>query len=60
MKTFFDLLSALPALIKLIQAIQKAIDEEKIEGKVKDNVAKIHDAFVNKDGAALTELFNSK
>ena len=53
MKLLFDLLSSLPALIKLIKILQK-IDKEV---KVKDDVKKINKAFEDKDEKALRDLF---
>lgn len=51
---------ALPDLIKLIQTLQKRIDEEGVNRKVAQDVKTINEAFSEKDPAKLNALFNSK
>lgn len=53
-------LGALPDLIKLLQVLQRRIDEEGIDRHVKDDVKLIHEAFDAKDPSKLNALFNSK
>lgn len=53
-------LAALPDLIKLLQVLQRRIDEEGIDRHVKQDVQMIHEAFDANDPAKLNALFNSK
>lgn len=60
MTTFLNLLKALPEIIALLKEIQKRIDEQQTEKKIKDEVKIIHQAFLLKDASRLQNLFNSK
>ena len=51
-------MSALPELIKLIKEIQNSINESNRQAEVKEDVAKIREAFKNKDAEALKRIFN--
>jgi len=51
-------MSALPELIKLIKEIQNSINESNRKAEVKEDVAKIREAFKNKDAEALKRIFN--
>ena len=51
-------MSALPELIKLIKEIQNSINESNRKAQVKEDVAKIREAFKNKDAEALKRIFN--
>lgn len=53
-----NFMQALPDLIKLIQVLQKHIDEADVDRKVQDDVKSIHEAFDAKDPAKLNALFN--
>lgn len=56
---FLNFIAALPDLIKLLQAVQKRIDESGVERKVADDIKTIHEAFDAKDPNKLNMLFNS-
>ena len=53
-------MTALPEIIKLIKEMQKRIDEEMLNKKVKDDFEKIRLAFKNKDADMLKRIFNNK
>jgi hypothetical protein len=56
---FTQLIAALPEILKLIQAMQAANEERKVEIKVADNFKSIHEAWNAKDSAKLNDIFNS-
>lgn len=56
---FWTLLAALPEILKLIESIQKRIDQGKLENKVHEDLAKISEAFEKQDEEKLKNLFNS-
>lgn len=56
----WQLVLALPQILKLIDEIDKRNKELEIQRKVKDDVKVIHEAFVAKDAKKLNDLFNSK
>ncbi len=65
--TLAALVAALPDILKLIQAVQKAIDAanaEKAEGdkklKIADGIKTIHGAFDENDASKLDDLFRAK
>jgi len=58
-KGFWALLVSLPEILKLIENIQKANKERKIQKKVNDDIKKINEAFEQKDADKLNEIFNS-
>lgn len=60
MITFWNLIKALPEIIQLLNALQKAVDEAETDRKVKDDLKAIHEAFTTKDAAKLNALFSSK
>lgn len=55
----WQIIRALPELIKLVDALQKNQQENQIQRKVADDVKTIHEAFTTKDFAKLNTLFNS-
>ncbi len=57
--TLWLLLRSLPDLIKLLNAIQKGIDEAKLDKKVTDDLKTLHEAFSAKDASKINDLFNS-
>ena len=57
--TLWLLLSSLPDLIKLLNAIQKGIDEANVDKKVTDDLKTLHEAFSAKDASKINALFNS-
>lgn len=59
MKVIIAFFQALPELIKLVTVLQKAADEAETSRKVKEDVAEIHQAFLNKDANALNNLFSN-
>jgi hypothetical protein len=59
MKTLWLLITALPDLIRLLQAMQKAIDQTAVDRKVKDDLKSLHEAFNAKDAAKINAIFNS-
>lgn len=60
MKLIFNLIVALPEIIKLLQTLQKAIDEAKTNKKVEDDLKAIQEAFDARDPEKLAAIFNSK
>ena len=58
MSDLVALLKALPAILALIKAIQKAIDDAKVNQTVSDHAAVITKAYNDKDASALNALFN--
>lgn len=58
-KALWALLLALPELLELIRAIQKANQEVKTDKKIKDDLRKISEAFKDKDAKKLNDVFNS-
>lgn len=64
MKFYWEILKALPAIVKMLEAYQKAKAdaeaENAIKSKVADDVKEIHNAFESKDAEKLRALFNSK
>lgn len=59
MSLWVTLFQALPEILKLLQAMQKHIDEAEGDRKVKEDLKKIREAFSEKDPAKLNALFNS-
>ncbi len=60
MKTLWEFMAALPALLKLFQTLQKRIDEAGVDRKVVQDVKTIHEAFDAKDAEKLNALFSSR
>jgi hypothetical protein len=54
-KAIIAFLAAIPEIIKLIEAMQKAHEE----AQVKEDLKKITKAFEDKDANALSSIFNS-
>lgn len=52
-------LKHLPQILRLIELLEQAEKEAKIQGKVKADLETINRAFEAKDAAALKKLFNS-
>lgn len=59
MYTLWLLITALPDLIKLLQALQKTIEEANTDRKVTDDLKSLHEAFSEKDASKLNHIFNS-
>ncbi len=59
MKILLALLSALPQIIKLIETIQKQQKLHAKNGKIKDDIEKINQAFESQDPEKLRSIFSS-
>lgn len=59
-KFYFEFIKCLPAIVKMLEAYQKAKAEGQVQTKLADDVKEIHNAFATKDAAKLNDLFNSK
>ena len=57
-KIISSLIVALPEIIKLIKNIQKEIDAQKTNKKVKDDIRKINQAFEIGNAQLLNDVFN--
>lgn len=57
-RLWYLLLTSLPDLLKILQAIEQGIKENKVDRKVQDDLKVIQSAFAEKDGAKLTALFS--
>ena len=53
------LLKCLPEILRLIETMQKRIDEKKLENKIHEDLNKINDAFEKQDANELRKIFNS-
>lgn len=58
MSAFWVLINSLPDLLKLIQALQEAAKKSETERQTKDDIKRIHEAFVSGDPSKLNDLFN--
>jgi hypothetical protein len=58
--TILSFLTALPDLVKLIQALEAHLQEAKTDENVKSSVQTITDAFKTKDATKLDSLFNAE
>lgn len=58
MKLILAFLASLPEILKLIKNIQKAIEEQETQKKVKDDFKKINKAFETRDAKLLNDIFN--
>lgn len=54
---WIKLLTLLPELIKLLQAMQSAISEAETDRKVKDDIRLVAEAFKTKDSTKLNQIF---
>lgn len=59
LKELAALIVAFPEIMKLLKNIQKNLDEQATQKKVKEDLAVINKAFEEKDAKALHDLFNS-
>ena len=59
MNTLWSLVTALPALYKLLKLLQARIDAAGVDRKVADDVESIHEAFNANDPTKLNSLFNN-
>jgi hypothetical protein len=59
MTTWWELVKALPEIIKLIQAIQAAIVKAQADRKISGDIKTIHEAFTSGDASQLNALFAS-
>lgn len=57
-RLWYLLLTSLPDIFKILQAIEQGIKENKVDRKVQDDLKVISSAFAEKDGAKLTALFS--
>lgn len=57
-KVISSLIVALPEIIKLIKNIQKQIEQQKTEKKVKDDLKRINQAFEVGNAQLLNDVFN--
>jgi hypothetical protein len=61
--TIWELIAAIPSMIKLLQAIQKGINEQKKDRKVADDIKTLDEAFQTEDpekaALIINKLFNS-
>lgn len=55
---WFKLIALLPELIKLLQAMQTAINQAETDRKVKDDIRLVAEAFKTKDSTKLNQIFN--
>lgn len=58
-KALISLMIALPEILKLINNIKKAADDDAKIARVKQDIEKINQAFETKDAGKLNEIFNS-
>jgi hypothetical protein len=58
MNLFWTFITAIPEIIKLLQVLQKAIDDAETERKVSDDVKTIHEALSSGDATKLNAVFN--
>lgn len=56
-KLFIQLLISLPDILRLLELIDKNIKSSQVEGKIKDDIKKINEAFKNQDADALNAIF---
>ena len=59
-KIIYAFIISLPEIVRLIAQLQKEIDKQKIDRKVKQDLKTIGYAFRNKDANALNKLFNNQ
>lgn len=59
MKLLATLLLNLPAILRLLENMQKRIDEAEVERKVAHDLEEINKAFESRDAEALKRIFNS-
>ena len=59
MKTLVALIVALPEIVRLVENIQKRLDEKATKEKIKEDFEKINEAFEKQDPEILNRLFNS-
>ena len=60
MSTWFKLIALLPEIIKLLQALEKRIEEVETERKVKEDLRSLKEAIDAKDHDKIKHIFNSK
>jgi hypothetical protein len=58
-KALCSLVLALPDILRLLQTIEAAIQRERAERKLKDDIKAINDAFASRDAGKLNHIFNS-
>lgn len=59
MKIIWAFILAIPELVKLLDVLQKRMDEAATSKKIASDVKSIHEAFSEKDPKKLHDLFNS-
>ena len=59
MSFWWALFKSIPEIVKLLTDIEKAIEQMEIDAKVKNDTAKLKEAFSEKDPAKLKAIFNS-
>ena len=55
---WFKLIALLPQLIKLLQAMQEAVNQAETDRKVKDDIKLVAEAFKARDSSKLNQIFN--
>ena len=55
---WFKILTLLPELIKLLQAMQESINQAETDRKVKDDLKLVAEAYKTKDASKLNQIFN--
>ena len=58
LKLLIQLLISLPDVLRLLEQIDKSIKAREVDGKIKDDIKKINQAFANQDATALNAIFN--
>lgn len=59
LKLIYILIVALPDIIRLVKAVNKDLEDEAANDKVKKDLAAIKEAFKKRDAAELRRIFNS-
>lgn len=57
--TYLKLLALLPQIVKLIEALERAIIEAKTERKVEDDLTALQKAIDAKDPSMVNHIFNN-
>lgn len=60
MNAWWQLLLALPELIRLIGELERNIKKQESDRKIKNDIKTIHDAFKEQDPEKLNNLLNPK
>lgn len=60
MSAIWQLILALPEVIRLIGELQRNIEKQEADRKIKNDVKAIREAFANQDAEKLNAVFNPK